>query len=174
MIPTCWYLKTLANPTQEPNARTQREFQRKQVEYGLVGHRSPGYPLKLHFQIPCVFPVPIYVICDYYILKTDWADFARFRFLFLFLRQILKYLLPLESGNLQLEQTKFPVFWQNFQIPYVFFGHFPYFSCFPCAVGTLIHDGPVFMLFEYLLTTTTSVGQEILFFNICGPHFGPC
>ena len=26
----------------------------------------------------------------------------------------------LESGNSQLEQTKFPVFWQNFQIPYVF------------------------------------------------------
>ena len=40
-----------------------------------------GYPLKLHFQIPCVFPVPrqifpvtIYVICDYYIHKTDLAD----------------------------------------------------------------------------------------------------
>ena len=33
-----------------------------------------GYPLKLHFQIPCFFPVqrqicpvPIYVICDYHI-----------------------------------------------------------------------------------------------------------
>ena len=34
--------------------------------------------------------------------------------------QISKYLLPLESGNLQLEQIKFPVFWQNFQIPCVF------------------------------------------------------
>ena len=34
--------------------------------------------------------------------------------------QISKYLLPLESGNFQLEQTKFPMFWQNFQIPCVF------------------------------------------------------
>ena len=37
-----------------------------------------------------------------------------------FLLQILKYRLSLESGSLQLEQTKFPVFWQNFQIPCVF------------------------------------------------------
>ena len=56
-----------------------------------------------------------------------------------FLRQQLKCLLPLESGNLQLEQTKFPVFWQNFQIPCVspdreFVGHFP------CAVGILSCD----------------------------------
>ena len=55
-------------------------------------------------------------------------------------RQILTHLLPLESGNLQHEQTKLPVFWQNFQIACVFperefsFGYFP---CFPCAVGTL-------------------------------------
>ena len=34
--------------------------------------------------------------------------------------QISKYLLPLESGDLQLEQTKFPVFWHNFKIPCVF------------------------------------------------------
>ena len=33
---------------------------------------ATGYPLKLDFQIPCVFPVqplfsvPMYVICDYY------------------------------------------------------------------------------------------------------------
>ena len=40
--------------------------------------RSAGYPLKLHFQIPCLFPVQpqifqvqMYVICDYYIHKTD-------------------------------------------------------------------------------------------------------
>ena len=37
-----------------------------------------------------------------------------------FSRQILKYLLPLEPGNLQLEQTKLPVFRQNFQIPCFF------------------------------------------------------
>ena len=47
--------------------------------------------------------------------------------------------LALESGNLEFEQTKFPVFLQNFQIPCVSltgnsFGHFP---SFPCVVGTL-------------------------------------
>ena len=41
-----------------------------------------GYPLKFYFQIPCVFPVrpqifpvPIYVICDYYIHKTNWQTY---------------------------------------------------------------------------------------------------
>ena len=48
-----------------------------------------GYPLKFHFQIPCVFPVfsvrlqifpvAIYVICDYYIHKTDLADLSSFK-----------------------------------------------------------------------------------------------
>ena len=65
-----------------------------------------------------IFPVPIYVICNYYIHKTDLADFSSFKKQFS--QPISKYLLPLESGNLQLEQTKFPVFWQNFQIPCVF------------------------------------------------------
>ena len=48
-----------------------------------------GYPLKLYFQIPCIFPVffpvrpqifpvPIYTICDYYIHKTDLADLSSF------------------------------------------------------------------------------------------------
>ena len=44
---------------------------------------NTGYPLKLHFQILCVFPVwqqifpeTIYVICDYYIHKTDLADLS--------------------------------------------------------------------------------------------------
>ena len=26
-----------------------------------------------------IFPVPIYVICDYYIHKTDWADLSSFK-----------------------------------------------------------------------------------------------
>ena len=46
-----------------------------------------GYPRKLHFQIPCVFPVwrqifpvPMCVICDYYIHKTDLADLSSFKF----------------------------------------------------------------------------------------------
>ena len=56
----------------------------------------------------------------------------------IFLWQISKYLLPLESGNLQLEQTKFPVFWQNFQITCVFPDRVFSFPCFLCAVGTLL------------------------------------
>ena len=39
-----------------------------------------GYPLKLYFEIPCafpawrqIFPVPIYIICEYYIHRTDLA-----------------------------------------------------------------------------------------------------
>ena len=98
-----------------------------------TGRCITGYPLKLHFQIPCVFPVrrhifpvPIYVIWDYYIHKTDLADLSlsSFNFWGRFSWQISKYLTPLESGNLQLEQTKFPVF-------YLCFGQiskFPVFS----------------------------------------------
>ena len=48
-----------------------------------------GYPLKLYFLIPCVFPVffpvrlqifcvPIYIICEYYIHRTDLADLSSF------------------------------------------------------------------------------------------------
>ena len=43
-----------------------------------------GYPLKLHFQISCVFPVfslsdvPIYMICYYNMYKTDLADLPSF------------------------------------------------------------------------------------------------
>ena len=90
----------------------------------LVKNSFTGYPLALHFQIPCflsvqtqIFPVPIHVICDYYIHKTDLADLSGF---FKKLKFRGKYFLLQESGNLQLEQTKFPVIWQNFQIPCVF------------------------------------------------------
>ena len=47
--------------------------------------RGAGYPLKFHFQIPPFSPfdhkfaVPIYVICDYYIHKTDLADSSTFK-----------------------------------------------------------------------------------------------
>ena len=36
-----------------------------------------GYTLKLYFHIICVFPVPvpIYIICDYYIHKTASGNF---------------------------------------------------------------------------------------------------
>ena len=85
----------------------------------------------------------IYVICDYYIHKTDFADLSSFKECWEFSLQISKYLLPLESGNLQPEQTKFPLFslcfgkiskFHVFSLTGIFFGHFP---CFPCAVGTL-------------------------------------
>ena len=57
-----------------------------------------------------IFPVLIHVICDYYIHKTDLADLSSLKKNWEFSRQTSKYLSPLESGNLQLEQTKFPVF----------------------------------------------------------------
>ena len=121
--------------------------------------RVPTQNQTLYFQIPCVFPffppdrsqifpVPIYVICDFYIHKTDLADLSSF-----FLKNgnfpsilLSKYLLPLESGNLQLEQIKFPVFSLCFgkfsKVPVfsltgIFFDHFLCFPRFPCAVGTL-------------------------------------
>ena len=60
------------------------------------------------------------MISDFYIHKTDLPDLSSFiSFFFRFSRQILKYVLLLESGNLQLEQpnslcfgkiSKFPVF----------------------------------------------------------------
>ena len=105
-----------------------------------------GYPVKLHFQISCVFcptaifPVPIYVSCGYYIYETDLADSSSLKNILRFSRQILKYLFPLEPENLQHEQTKFPMFSlclgkiSNFLCFFV--GHFP---CFPCAVGTLYY-----------------------------------
>ena len=57
----------------------------------------------------CKLSVPIHVICDYYIHKTDLADLSSLKKYWIFQRQILKCLLSLESGNLQLEQTKFNV-----------------------------------------------------------------
>ena len=77
--------------------------------------------------------MPIYVICDYYIDTTDLADLSSFQQnldIFVANIKISSFFLPLESGNLQLELTQFPVF----SLTGNFFGHFP---CFPCAVGTL-------------------------------------
>ena len=71
-----------------------------------------------------------------------------------FSRQILQYPLPLESGNLQFEQTKFPVFSMCFGKISKFLvfslGHFP---CFPCAVGTLRY-------FSNLLTNRATVSNH--------------
>ena len=48
-----------------------------------VNEIRAGYPLKLYFQIPCFFPVrpqifpgQIYIICEYYIHRTNLADLS--------------------------------------------------------------------------------------------------
>ena len=61
-----------------------------------------------------------YVICDYHIHKIDLADLSSFITNLEIFASKIEISFTLESGNLQLEQTKFPVFWQNFQIPCVF------------------------------------------------------
>ena len=83
--------------------------------------------------IPCVFPV--FALSDHkyslwqfmwfvtirpYILKTEFADLSSLKIF----REIFA------AGNLQLEKTKFGVFWQNFQIPCVL-TKFPNSLCFP-------------------------------------------
>ena len=117
-------------------------------------HPQSGYPFKLLFQIPCIFPVqrqifPVtnYVICDYYIHKTDLADLSSFKSVFFrFSKQISKYRLSLESGNLQPKQTKFPLFslcfgkiskFPVFTLTGIFLGAiFPVFPvhCVPCPI----------------------------------------
>ena len=96
-----------------------------------------GSPLKLYFQIPCVFPVrpqifpvPIYIICECYIYRTDLAGLFSFWKKRIFLRQLSQYPLLLESEHLQLELTKFPVFRQNFVFSLCFdkISKFPVFS----------------------------------------------
>ena len=73
------------------------------------------------FYPTAIFPVPIHVICEYYIHKTDLADLSTLKKIFTsFAAKTWNIFYPIQSGNLQLEQTKFPVFWQNFQIPCVF------------------------------------------------------
>ena len=89
---------------------------------------------------PEIFPVPIYVICEYYIHKTDLPDLST-------LKKIFKNIFyPIQSGNLQLDQTKFLAFslcFGNisklplFSLTAIFCWYFPCFPRFPCAVGTL-------------------------------------
>ena len=78
-----------------------------------------GYPLKMYFQIPLVFPVwlqffpvPNYIICEYYIHRTDLADLSSFW-----------------------KKMDFFATWAN-KIPCVF----PVFKqnslCFPCVLTT--------------------------------------
>ena len=99
----------------------------------LVTSQLPntGSPLKLHFQIPCVFPVfslleRKFSLCQFTrfvtitYTKLTWQTYPASKTIWKFSQQISKYRLPLESRNLQLEQNKFPVFWQKFKIPCVF------------------------------------------------------
>ena len=58
---------------------------------------AASLPLACVFPVQLqIFPAPIYVICDYYIHKTDLADLSKFQKKMKFWGQILKYLLPLE------------------------------------------------------------------------------
>ena len=94
----------------------------------------------------CIFKFPVFpcpnanfpcaIICDYYIHKTDWADLSHFWKKWDFLQQILQYPFTLESGNLQLEQTKFAVF----SLTGILFGHFP---CFTVQWGSCPKHGEV-------------------------------
>ena len=103
---------------------------------GITCHR---YPLKLYFQIPCVFPVrpqifpvPIYIICEYYIHRTDLAGLSSsWGKKKIFFQQISQYPLRLESEHLQLELTNFLVFSLCLdKIPCVL-TKFPIFPVFP-------------------------------------------
>ena len=109
---------------------------RDRVPTQIVFSNSLCFPCVFPVQSQ-IFPVPIYIICDYYIDETDLADLLGQKWKFS--RQILQYPLLLESGNLQLEQTKFPVFskFPGFFLTGIFLGRFPSFPCFPCALGTL-------------------------------------
>ena len=90
-----------------------------------ITHRNNNMVVRVPTQIvfsnslcfPCVFPVQllifpvtIYLICDYYIHKTDLVDLSSFwEKKGIFLQQISQYPLLLESEHSQLEQAKFPV-----------------------------------------------------------------
>ena len=112
-----------------------------------------GYPLNSHFQIPCVFPVyslsnrkfslcqftSFLTITNTKLTKQTYPAFKRKRIS----HQILKYILPLESGNLQFEQTNFLGFSlcfgkiSKFPVLSLIWNFVPCFPYFPCAVGTL-------------------------------------
>ena len=98
MVPTP--TKKLPIPRGREGKRVEGEVGRNFRLTSNTLEQYSGYPLKLHFQIPCVFPVqlhifpvPIYVICDYYIDKTDLADLSCFKIIWIFSWQISKYLL---------------------------------------------------------------------------------
>ena len=79
-----------------------------------------------------------YEICDYHIHKIDLADLSSFITNLEIFASKIEISFTLESGNLQREQPKFPVFWQNFQIPCVFPVFFGPFSLFSLCSGDLV------------------------------------
>ena len=79
---------------------------------------------KVPTQIYCIFKFPVFSLSDGKISLcqfTDLADIPSFKFFWRISWQISKYLSSLESGNLQLGQTKFPVF----SLKGIFFPIFP-------------------------------------------------
>ena len=94
----------------------------------------------------CIFKFPVFSLSNHKFSLCQFTQFATIIDTKLtwqtypasgkkveFSQQISQYHLPLGSGNLQLEQTQFPVFWQDFQIHCVFpdrdfFGPFFLFS----------------------------------------------
>ena len=98
---------------------------------------NSGYPLKLYFQIPCVFPVrpqifpvSIYIICEYYIQRTNLADLSSF-----WKKNDLDKI-PCVFPVLRQNSLCFPCVLTKFQIPCVFpdiffFAISPVFLLFP-------------------------------------------
>ena len=124
------------------------DFQESDTSSNLVLHQGPHsnclfkkkfFVFSLFFSLSVNFSVLIYKICDSNIHKTALADISSFLKKLELSLHISYYSLPFESRSLQLEQTKFPMFWQNFRILFgfpdrEFCGHFP---CFPCAMRTM-------------------------------------
>ena len=95
------------------------------------------FVFSLFFSLSVNFSVVLtYKICDSNIHKTALADISSVLKKLELSLHISYYFLPFESRSLQLEPTKFPMFWQNFRNLFgfpdrEFCGHFP---CFPCAM----------------------------------------
>ena len=92
---------------------------------------------------PQIFPVPIYIICNYYIHKTMLADLFSFWKKEKIFAENIAISFPFRIREFyNLMPTKFPVFpvfWQNFQIPCVFFWPFSLFYLCHCYLATRWH-----------------------------------
>ena len=111
---------------------------------------------------PQIFPVPIYMICDYYIHKTNLADLSSFRKKWQFSRQLKNIFYLSNQGNYNLSKPN-SCFWGKFPnslcFPWqgIFLGNFPSFSC---AVDTLLY----FKLGStFLGMVTTGLGSRFTF-----------